>query len=206
MHSSWFKHMRNFIHELKTSLFLTLVLGVICCAAYPLLVYAAGQLLFPRQANGSLFLDEKGTVRGSYLIAQQFSGDGYFHARASAAGADGYDAAASSGSNLGPTSLKLRDQIAQRIAQYRERNDLPDGQVIPADAVTTSGSGLDPHISAANARLQAPRVARIRGVNLEALDTMILQCMDARAAGLFGEEGVNVLKLNVLLDQTCPVP
>ena len=155
--------MKTLFSELKTSLLATLVLAVVVCGLYPAIVWGAGQLLFNDQANGSLIVDAQGKVRGSRLLAQGFTGEKYFHPRPSAAGA-GYDAAGSSGSNLGPTSQKLADQIKADIAAYRAQNQVPEDIPVPADAVTRSASGLDPHISLANAQLQAARVARARGL------------------------------------------
>ena len=130
----------------------TLALVVVCCGLYPLIVFGFAQLLFPDKANGSLIVDAGG-VRGSRLIGQPFAADKYFHPRPSAAG-NGYDCTNSCGSNLGPTSRKLRDAIAQNVADYRTQNDLATNAPVPADAVTASASGLDPHISLENARLQ----------------------------------------------------
>ena len=126
--------------------------AVVCCGLYPLVVYGGGptHLLSSDKANGSLIVDASGTVRGSKLLGQQFTGDKYFNSRPSAAG-NGYDALSSGGSNLGPTSQKLNDAIKQRIADYRKQNGLKDSDPVPADAVTASGSGLDPHISPRNA-------------------------------------------------------
>jgi len=138
-------------------------------------------------------------VRGSALLGQGFSAAKYFHPRPSAAG-NGYDAANSSGSNLGPTSKKLSDAIAQRIADYRMENELKDSDPVPADAVTASGSGLDPHISLRNAGLQAGRVARERGLSEEQVRDLISRNTDPASIGVFGEPGVNVLKLNLALD------
>ena len=132
---------------------------------YPLIVYGAAQLLFPHQANGSLLVDKSNTVRGSELLAQNFTGAGYFHPRPSAAGSNGYDPTSSGGSNLGPTSSNLVANITANIAAYRSDNGLATNAPVPADAVTESASGLDPHISVANAELQIPRVARVRGIS-----------------------------------------
>ena len=139
----------------------TIVLAVVCCGIYPLVVFGIGQAAFHDKANGSLILDKDGTARGSKLLGQGFTAEKYFHPRPSAAG-NGYDAANSGGSNLGPTSQKLNDAIKDRIATYRTENGLKDSDAAPADAVTASGSGLDPHISLRNAEMQIPRVARDR--------------------------------------------
>src|SRR5471032_1054673 len=143
--------MKNIFAEFGRSIVATLFFAVVLCGVYPLIVFGAAQLLFPHQANGSLLVDKSGAVRGSALLAQNFTGAQYFHPRPSAAGANGFDASASSGSNLGPTSTNLFANIAQRISDYRTENNLATNAPVPADAVTASASGLDPHISPANA-------------------------------------------------------
>ncbi len=190
----------NILKEIKTALVLTLVLAVICCGLYPLAVTGVGQLLFSRQANGSLLKDKSGAVIGSALLGQNFNGDTYFNPRPSAAGNAGYDPTASGGTNFGPTSQKLIDSIKQRVADYRKANNLPDGQLVPADAVTSSASGLDPHISVKNALLQLPRVAEKRGLPVEKVRALVESHTDGRFLGLLGEPGVNVLTLNLALD------
>lgn len=196
--------MKTLLLELKTSLLLTLVLTALLCGAYPLVVWAGGQAFFADKANGSLVTDADGTVRGSVLLAQHFSSDRYFQPRPSAAGT-GYDASSSSGTNLGPTSQKLADDIRTAVAVYRQTNGLADHAEVPADAVTRSGSGLDPHISLANARLQAPRVARARGQTPEAILALVATHTTGRdVGGLLGESGVNVLLLNRELDRRFP--
>jgi K+-transporting ATPase ATPase C chain len=187
------------LHEIKTTVLLTLIFTVICCGLYPLAVYGAGQLLFPRQANGSLVLDSKGNPIASTLLGQTFSADKYFNPRPSAAG-NGYDSTASGGSNLGPTSQALRDAVKQRVADYRKANNLPDTQPVPADAVEASGSGLDPHISLKNAALQLPRVAKARNMSEDDLKKLVNQYTDGPDLGIFGEPGVNIIKLNLALD------
>ena len=177
----------------------TLIMAVVCCGLYPLAVFGVGQLLFRDKANGSPIVDANGTVRGSRLIGQPFSADKYFHPRPSAAG-NGYDGAASSGSNLGPTSKKLADAVKERIALYRKENGLDENEPVPADAVTASGSGLDPHISPGNAGLQAPRVAKARGVTEDRVRALIHANTEAPDLGFLGEPGVNVLRLNLALD------
>src|SRR6267143_5239981 len=154
--------MKSLFSETRAAVLATLVLAAICCGLYPLVVFGISQVLFHDKANGSLILDKDGAVRGSRLLAQGFTADKYFHPRPSAAG-NGYDAANSGGSNLGPTSKKLADSIAQNVADYRAQNGLATNGLVPADAVTASGSGLDPHISPQNAELQLPRVAKARG-------------------------------------------
>src|SRR5271154_6763299 len=155
----------NILKEIKTSLIVTAVLLVICCGIYPLVIFGAGQLLFPKQANGSLVLDDQGKPIASTLLAQNFTADKYFNPRPSAAGANGYDSTSSGGSNYGATSQALHDAVKQRVADYRKANNLSDSQPVPADAVEASGSGLDPHISLKSAALQIPRVAKARGIS-----------------------------------------
>ena len=191
--------MKNFISELRAAILVTLVLAVVCCGIYPLVVFGLGQALFHDKANGSLITDKAGTVRGSRLLGQSFAADKYFHPRPSAAG-NGYDATSSSGSNLGPTSQKLHDSVAQNISDYRTQNGLATNAPVPADAVTASGSGLDPHISPENAQLQAGRVAKVRGLPLEKVRSLIGQYTDNSDLGVLGDPGVNVLELNLALD------
>lgn len=195
--------MKTFLAELKTALLLTLVLALLLCGAYPLAVWAGAQALFPEKANGSLITAADGTVRGSALLAQSFTSDKYFQPRPSAAGT-GYDAANSSGTNLGPTSRKLADNIKAAVAAYRTTNGLAADAVVPADAVTSSGSGLDPHISVANARLQAARVAKARGLTLSRVTALIAAHTADPDWGIFGEARVNVLQLNLALDKNVP--
>ena len=192
--------MNTFLNEILTSLRATLVFAVLLCGAFPLVIFGAGQLFFPRQANGSLIESQDRRILGSELLGQNFSGAKYFHPRPSAAGASGYDAASSSGSNLGPTSQKLMDAVKQRADSYRAENGLAADALVPGDAVTASGSGLDPHISPRNAELQAARVARERGLDLDAVKAAIAKATDGRSLAVFGEPGVNVLKLNISLD------
>ena len=177
----------------------TLALAVVCCGLYPLVVFGVSQLLFHDKANGSLIVDTDGTIHGSRLIGQQFTADKYFHPRPSAAG-NGYDPTSSSGSNLGPTSQKLHDAIAQNIAAYRTQNNLDTNTPVPADAVTASASGLDPHISLRNAELQTPRVAKARGLGEDKVRELIRANTDSASLGFLGEPGVNVLPLNLALD------
>jgi K+-transporting ATPase ATPase C chain len=191
--------MKDFLCELRRAVFATLALAVVCCGLYPLLVFGLGQVLFPAKANGSLIVDASGVVHGSRLLGQPFTADKYFHPRPSSAG-NGYDPTSSGGSNLGPTSQKLRDAIAQNITDYRTQNGMTTNAAVPADAVTGSASGLDPHISAENARLQADRVAKARGLNLEKVRALIQENTDAADLGILGDPGVNVLRLNLALD------
>ena len=189
----------NIQNEIKTSAIVTLVMLIVCCGIYPLVVFGAGQLLFPKQANGSLVLDDKGKPIASTLLGQTFSADKYFAPRPSAAGT-GYDSTSSSGSNYGATSQALHDAVKQRVADYRKANNLPDTQPVPADAVTASGSGLDPHISIKNALFQLPRVAKARAMSEDDLKKLVDQYTDGRDFGILGEPGVNIVKLNLALD------
>jgi len=189
---------KNILNELRISVIATLCLAVLLCGIYPAVVWGIAQGLFHSQANGSL-VSVKGQVIGSSLLAQRFAGPGYFHPRPSAAG-DGYDTVNSGGSNLGPTSQKLIAAVKERIDAYRAENNLAPGVLIPADAVTASASGLDPHISVQNALLQASRVARVRDISEEALRKKILSHTEGRDLGIFGEPRVNVLMLNLDMD------
>jgi K+-transporting ATPase ATPase C chain len=189
---------KELLIQLRISLVAVLSLAVLVCGAYPLIVWAVGQALFPREAGGSL-VRVGDTLAGSSLISQGFAGPAYFHPRPSAAGA-GYDAASSGGSNLGPTSRRLIETVHGRIAAYRAENYLDFGVPIPADAVTTSASGLDPHISVPNALLQARRVAEARGLGEEAIRERIAAHTEGRTFGFLGEPRVNVLMLNLDLD------
>jgi K+-transporting ATPase ATPase C chain len=191
--------MKAMLLEFRRAAFATLALAVVCCGLYPLIVFGIGQLLFPDKANGSLIVDAGGVVRGSRLIGQPFTADKYFHPRPSSAG-NGYDPTSSGGSNLGPTSQKLRDAIAQNLADYRTQNGMATNALVPADAVTGSGSGLDPHISLENARLQAERVTKARGLKPEQVRELIQQYTDPASLGILGDPGVNVLRLNLALD------
>jgi len=194
--------MKKLFSEIRSAVMVTLALAVVCCGLYPLVVFGVSQLLFHDQANGSLLIDNTGSVRGSRLIGQQFTADKYFISRPSDAGANGmaYDPTSSSGSNLGPTSQKLHDTIAQNIAAYRAQNNLDTNTPVPADAVTASASGLDPHISLRNAELQTPRVAKARGLSEDKVREIIRANTDSANLGILGESGVNVLPLNLALD------
>lgn len=182
----------------RMTVFLTVLTGLI----YPGLVTGACQLLFRKQANGSLVM-RNGTPIGSALLGQNFAKPQYFHPRPSAAGNDGYDATASQGSNLGPTSRKLYDRVKASADQFRKENPSYNGP-IPADAVTASGSGLDPEISVANAEAQAPRVAQARSASLETVVRLIAASAEGRDLGFLGEPRVNVLELNLKLDRELP--
>ena len=184
--------------EIRASLAAVFSLAVLLCGFYTLTVWILGQGLFPARANGSL-VSRNGAILGSRLIAREFMGPGYFRARPSLAG-EGYDGAASGGSNLGPLSKALSDIVSARIAAYRAENGLPPGAPVPADAVTASASGLDPHISPPNARLQVPRVAKTRGLTEKAVLEHVAACTRGRDLGFLGEPRVNVLMLNLSLD------
>jgi K+-transporting ATPase ATPase C chain len=184
--------------QLLPALLVFLVLTVLTGVLYPLAVTAFAQVAFPGRADGSL-IERDGQVVGSRLIGQGFSGESYFHPRPSAAG-DGYDGASSSASNLGPTNGDLLTAVAERVAAYRELNGLAADAEVPVDAVTSSGSGLDPHISPENASLQTARIARVRGIPLSEVLALIDDHTDGQSLGFLGEPGVNVLELNLALD------
>ena len=214
--------MKTLFSDLRTAFFLTFLLVVVCCIAYPVAVWAAGQAFFPAKAGGSLVADQTGAVRGSFLLGQNFASDKYFQPRPSAAGT-GYDSTSSSGTNYGPTSAKLAngshakdaqgkdvndpnnfDGIKDLVAAYRASNSLQPSDSVPADAVTRSGSGLDPHISVANAIIQSARVAKARHATVGSVNALIPRCTQDRDFGVFGEPGVNVLELNLALDREIP--
>ncbi|MES1176557.1 MAG: K(+)-transporting ATPase subunit C [Myxococcales bacterium] len=214
--------MNPILKETLSSVRALAVLLVLCCVLYPVTVYAIGQTVFPWQANGSL-VDKDGNhttvpenAAGSRLLGQSSSSPGYFHPRPSAAGS-GYDAASSSGTNLGPISDKFLNGVAddpktkdvdesfagikQLVQAYREENGLPPDALVPGDAVTRSASGLDPHISPRNAELQVARVAKARGLDETRVRDLVRTATEGRGWGLFGEPGVNVLMLNISLDK-----
>lgn len=190
----------NILKQIYPAFAITVVLTVLLGIIYPLAVTGLAQLIFPRQAAGSL-IEKDGKVIGSTLIGQPFTGPGYFHSRPSAAGA-GYDGTASSGTNLGPTSQKLMNNVKTAAEALREENP---GAQIPIDMVTASASGLDPHITPAAAEYQVPRVAKERGMNAEDVRRMVREHTEGRQFGLFGEPRVNVLELNVVLDSVRPM-
>lgn len=190
--------MKDLVAELRASIAATLLLAVLCCGIYPAIVWAVGQGLFSGKANGSL-VRSNGKVVGSALLAQGFAGPAYFHPRPSAAG-EGYDAVHSGGTNLGPTSKKLIEDVKQRVAAYRAENGFSSDIPVPADAVTSSASGLDPHIGVRNATLQAARVAKARGIGEKDLLAKIETLTEGRTLGFLGEPRVNVLTLNLSLD------
>jgi len=185
--------------EISTALRMAGITILLTGLVYPLIVTGVARLVFPRQAAGSLVRNASGVV-GSELIGQQFTDAGYFRARPSYAG-DGYDASASGGSNLGPTSKTLRDDVASRVEAVRSENGLPAGEPVPVDLVTGSASGLDPHISIAAAKLQAPRVARERDMTLAQVEAIVDAQTQGRQLGFLGEPRVNVLALNMALDE-----
>lgn len=211
--------MKEFFTEIRAAVMSTLVLAVVCCGVYPAAVWAIAQLAFRDKANGSLITGPDGCVRGSRLIGQGFSSDKYFQPRPSNAGATGYDGTSSGGTNLGPTSDKLAngvhardekgrvvddtgnfDGIKDLVAAYRAANGLKETDDVPADAVTRSGGGLDPHISVRNAEIQAARVAKARNMSLEEVRELIRANTDEADFGILGVAGVNVLTLNIALD------
>ncbi len=210
--------------ETLTSVLATVVLGLVVSGLYPLVVWGLGQGIFHHKANGSLIVAADGqTVLGSELLGQNFGGKQYFNPRPSAAGAAGYDSTASGGTNLGPTSDKLIngqhkkdaagkdvadpgnfDGVKDLVAAYRSANGLKETDPVPADAVTRSGSGLDPHISVANAALQLPRVARERGKSADEVRQLVDRYTEGRDLGVFGEPRVNTVLLNLALDGKLP--
>ena len=190
--------MKVWLAALRRSFLAVAALAVILCGLYPLAAWVLAQGLFPGRANGSLIVRD-GVVAGSSLIGQSFSSARYFHPRPSAAG-QGYDGGRSGGTNLGPLSKDLVETVRRRIAAYREENGLAAAAPVPADAVTASGSGLDPHISPENARIQASRVSRARGLPEAVVLARIEACTEGRALGVLGDPRVNVLRLNLALD------
>lgn len=210
--------LRSWVPELRPLFGIIGVLFVLTSVVYPLLITGIAQVAFSKQANGSI-IDVAGVAVASSLVGQQFVAPQYFHGRPSAAG-DGYDAAASGGSNLGPTSSKLLDGIEddpatevdesyagirQRVRAFREENGLAADAGVPADAVTASGSGLDPHISPATARLQTRRVAEARGTDEASVRALVEEFVEEPALRIIGEPRVNVVKLNLALDQRFPM-
>lgn len=190
--------MKNLITALLMTIVTTVLLGIV----YPLVVTGIAQVAFPSKANGQLIVKD-GKLVGSKLIGQPFSSAGYFRSRPSAAGAAGYDASGSSGSNYGPTSKKLIDRVTADVEKAKAENP---SQPVPVDLVTSSASGLDPHISPAAAEFQLPRVARERGATVEEVRKLVGQHTEGRTFGILGEAAVNVLELNLDLDSRYPIP
>jgi K+-transporting ATPase ATPase C chain len=189
---------KNFVTAILMTVVTTILLGLI----YPLVVTGLAQVIFPENANGQLLRAADGTVVGSRLLGQPFSSPGYFRSRPSAAGASGYDASASSGSNLGPTNKKLIDRVKNEVEKLKVENP---GKQVPIDLVTTSGSGLDPHISPAAAEFQVPRVARERGMSEAEVRSIVNAHTEGRQFGFLGEPRVNVVELNLDLDNRKPI-
>jgi len=187
--------MKNLVTAVLMTVVTTILLGLI----YPLVVTGLAQVIFPDNADGQLIRAADGTVVGSRLIGQSFSSPGYFRSRPSAAGANGYDASASSGSNLGPTNQKLIARVRIDVEKLKAENP---GKPVPIDLVTTSGSGLDPHISPAAAEFQVPRVARERGMSEAEVRSIVAAHTEGRQFGFLGEPRVNVLELNLDLDNS----
>jgi potassium-transporting ATPase KdpC subunit len=182
------------------SLRTTIVTIVLTGLIYPFAMTGLAQVLLPWRANGSLITDEKGQVVGSELIAQGFANPAYLQPRPSAAGEKGYDAASSSGSNLGPTSKKLQDRIKEDLKRLKEENPDATGP-IPGDLLTASGSGLDPHVSPEGALWQVPRIAKARGIAADRVKGVVEASVESRTFGIFGEPRVNVLVVNLALDR-----
>lgn len=191
--------LRNTFEDLRTAIIALAFFTVLTGLAYPYAITGIAQRLFSRQADGSLVKVDAEVV-GSSLVGQNFTAPAYFHPRPSRAGADGYDASASSGSNLGPSSQVLADRVAESAQAIRDEEGLAADAEVPVDAVTTSGSGLDPHITPAYADIQVARVARERGAPEDAIRALLRRYTDDATLGVLGESRVNVLRVNVGLD------
>lgn len=187
------------LKEFNSAIRMLIIMTVLLGAIYPLGMTVFAQMIFPVQANGSLIY-KQGNLVGSKLIGQNFTDERYFHGRPSAAGDDGYDAASSAGSNLGPTSKKLLASIAERADQIRQKNGLADDAIVPSDLVTASASGLDPHITALAAKVQVQRVAQARNLSEEQIMAIVEKNTENPQIGFLGEKRVNVLSLNLALD------
>ncbi|MEX1254067.1 MAG: potassium-transporting ATPase subunit KdpC [Dehalococcoidia bacterium] len=196
--------LRNLVVDLRTGIIALVAFTVLTGLVYPYAITGIAQGVFNRQANGSL-VKVDGEAVGSSLVGQNFGAPEYFHPRPSAAGADGYDGGASSGSNLGPSSQDLADRVEADVARIREENGLPADAEIPVDAVTASASGLDPHISPAYAELQVARVAEQRGMTEDDVRELVDKHTDGSTLGVLGEPRVNVLLLNLALDRAEPL-
>ena len=193
------RKMKTILIDIKNTILTSLIITLACCVIYPAVVWGVGQVLFKHQADGSLIVSKEGKIVGSELLGQQFSSDKYFNSRPSAAGT-GYDGSSSGGTNLGPTSQKLNDSVKAAVDAYRKQNNLPADALVPADAVTSSGSGLDPHISPENAKVQLVRVAKARNLSPSVVEELVEKFTDKPFLGLIGDPGVNVLRLNLALD------
>lgn len=192
--------MNLFFKSLKPAFLCIVCLTILLGILYPVFMWGVGHLIFTKKANGSLFFYENGQPLGSEWIAQDFTKPGYFHPRPSNAG-NGYDAANSSGSNLGPTSQKLIDTLKKNVANFRSENELGSDVLVPADAVCSSASGLDPHISVENAFLQASRIASARELEEKAIRNLIQEYTEEPDLSIFGEKRINVLRINLALDK-----
>ena len=197
--------LRNTYKDLRTGIIAFVVFSAVCGLAYPYAITGIAQAVLNRQANGSL-IQQDGQDVGSSLVGQNFSSPAYFHPRPSAAGTDGYDARASSGSNLGPSSQVLATTVAGNVDAVRTDNNLAADAKVPVDAVTASGSGLDPHISPAYAQVQIARVAQARSAQIADVQKLVDENRDGSTFGVLGEARVNVLKLNLALDKAYGAP
>ena len=197
--------LQHTLKDLRTAIIAFVVFSAFLGLAYPYAITGIAQAVFHRQANGSL-VSVDGKAVGSSLVGQNFSSPAYFHPRPSAAGTNGYDASDSSGSNLGPSSKALATRVAADVAKIRQENNLPADARVPVDAVTASGSGLDPHISPAYAELQVARVAKARGITQDQVRALVSKYTDGSTFGVLGEPRVNVLLLNIALDAAYGTP